>query len=55
MNLFIDLYDKNHQTIYQMAKTKSIQLDRPLVVFGDPYYGKGSRFLQFIYGRIWLW
>ncbi len=35
---------KQRQNIYKNAVNRSIQLNKPLLVFGDPYYGKGSKF-----------
>ncbi len=35
---------KQRQNIYHQALSRSNQINKPLLVFGDPYYGFGSRF-----------
>jgi hypothetical protein len=34
---------RHRQIVYKMAEKRAKQLDKPLVVFGDPYHGRGSR------------
>jgi len=34
---------KHRQDLYKMAETRAKELNKPLVVFGDPHHGKGSR------------
>lgn len=38
------LRQKDRQKIYKKAQARAKELKKPLVVYGDPYYGKGSRF-----------
>lgn len=46
INEFIHgLIRQNHRkNIYQQAVIRSKKINKPLIVIGDPYYGKGSRF-----------
>lgn len=36
----------DRRNIYKQAHTRANNIKRPLLVYGDPYYGKGSRFLN---------
>ncbi len=38
------LRQKDRQIIFKQAQKRAKELKRPLLVYGDPYYGKGSRF-----------
>lgn len=57
--VFVHLYEFLHgmyrqmerQNIFKQAKNRSIKMKRPLLVYGDPYNGKGSKFFnRFIKG-----
>jgi len=37
---------KQRNQIYKMAKKRSIDINKPLLVFGDPYNGIGSKFFN---------
>lgn len=37
---------KSRQLIYKQAEARSKELGKPLLVYGDPYYGIGSRFFN---------
>lgn len=40
------LRQKDRQKIFKLAETRAKDLGRPLLVYGDPYYGIGSRFFN---------
>lgn len=49
--VFNEIYHTLHRQyerkkIFKMAKTRSEQIKKPLVVVGDPYNGKGSKFFN---------
>lgn len=37
---------KHRQKIFKLAQERAKETSKPLVVFGDPYYGLGSRFFN---------
>lgn len=40
------LRQKDRQIIFKQAQLRAKELKKPLLVYGDPYYGKGSRFFN---------
>ncbi len=40
------LRQKDRQEIFKLAQARSYELNKPLLVYGDPYYGIGSRFFN---------
>ena len=40
------LRQKDRQKIYKLAEARAKEIARPLLVYGDPYYGIGSRFFN---------
>lgn len=37
---------KDRNNIYKLAQSRAKELNKPLLVYGDPYYGLGSRFFN---------
>lgn len=46
INEFIQgiIRQKNRQKVFKMAQKRALEISKPLVVFGDPYNGLGSKF-----------